>query len=249
MNQDTQTNDRQTLSTLSTHNQTVNFWLIWIKHEEELRHKCHTLMNNHHTDAEDALKSAMVKANKVWPKVATQLKNPRAWLFRLTINHCIDLHRSSKYQAIASDNLETYNVSSITTTSPKKTPFQQLLQDELYQVLKLEIQNLPDAQRETFVSYYLHQKSTQDIATQLGISEDSVYKRNQKAREHLRHRLNLYLHSDRYQPKTSRKPVHALKPILDSSVTSRTTTYRISLPCLTLQPQLWSQSSIQLECR
>ncbi|NJN23920.1 MAG: sigma-70 family RNA polymerase sigma factor [Acaryochloridaceae cyanobacterium RL_2_7] len=112
--------------------------------------------------------------------------------------------------------------------------------------LRTEIQNLPDSLRQTFIDYYLHEKTTQEIAHRLQISENNVYKRLQKAREQLRHRLELYLNSNRYQQILEDQSLEAMTAVTDHSIISSPDTFRITSQCFALQPQLWFQSNSQL---
>ncbi len=222
----------------------LSFWPLWEQYQAYLLSRCRNWMGGNLAHAEDALSQAMLKAWELWPKVFAELRNPRAWLIRLTHNHCVDLHRKFGRQAIATQDLEMVDVTPVIATSSVASPEENLLQAEFKQVLQTEIQGLPQSLQQPFADYYLREKTTQAIAQDLQISENNVYKRLQKAREHLRHRLDLYLNSNRYHHRSDSNPLEAVMPII--AVVATTHTYKITSQCLALQPQLWSPSTLQL---
>ena len=182
-----------------TFNPKPSFWSIWAQYERHLFQQCYYRMNRNVHDAEDALSQAKIRALEKWPTASQPIRNPKAWLTTLTNHLCIDLLRKSGRQATSTtDRIEIYDSGFSNISSASMNPEHQLLNHELRHILRTEIQNLPVSLREVFSAYYLHQKTTQDIARQLAINKNTIYKRLQKAREHLKSRLTIYLHSHDY---------------------------------------------------
>ncbi|NEQ95861.1 MAG: sigma-70 family RNA polymerase sigma factor [Cyanothece sp. SIO2G6] len=223
------------------------FWSIWAHYEHHLWQRCYYRMNCNVHDAEDALSQAKIKALEKWPTASQTVRNPKAWLITLTDRLCIDLIRKSGYQATSStDQIERYDSDFSDISSVSMNPEYRLLNHELRQILCTEIQNLPASLQEVFSAYYLHQKTTRDIARQLAINENTIYKRLQKAREYLKSRLTSYLHSHDYDPKPLLSPLNSAEAIPSQSQNPIKRTFAITALCLELQPQLWSLSNIQL---
>lgn len=73
------------------------------------------------------------------------------------------------------------------------SPEETLLHHELGKYIRRAIDSLPSRLRNPFILRYCHQIAYQDIAQQLALSLDNVYKRIQQAREILQKRLSRYL--------------------------------------------------------
>lgn len=73
------------------------------------------------------------------------------------------------------------------------SPEEALLHHELGQYIRRAIDTLPSRLRNPFILRYCHQIAYQDIAQQLALSLNNVYKRIQQAREILQKRLSRYL--------------------------------------------------------
>ena len=204
-------------------------------------------MNRNVHDAEDALSQATLKALEKWPTESQTIRNPKAWLTTLTDRLCIDLIRKSGRQATSStDQIELYDSDFSEICSTSMNPEQGILNNELRHILHTEIQNLPTTLRDVFSAYYLHHKTTRDIARQLALNENTIYKRLQKAREHLKSRLKSYLYSHDYRPKPLQSLVTSTDTTPSKSPSPIDQKFAITALCLELQPQLWSLSNIQL---
>ncbi|BAZ53990.1 ECF subfamily RNA polymerase sigma-24 factor [Nostoc sp. NIES-4103] len=82
------------------------FWQLWELNQDYLYRCCFRWMGGNHTDAEDVLSRAMLKA---WEKIrecTDVITNFRAWLTRLTYNLCIDVHRERNRRAKKVESLE-----------------------------------------------------------------------------------------------------------------------------------------------
>lgn len=164
------------------------FWPLWEMHSSSLYRICLREMNSNRADAEDALAQAMMKALNKLPIFARQITNPKAWLIRLTSNHCKDIHRGrGRCQKIAGRLKridEVFHVSDMyeCPTVSKKG----LSRCELEDDPQFTMNHLPGRLREVFMLRFLREMSYKDIATRLVLTQVNVRKRIQQARAILR---------------------------------------------------------------
>ncbi|NET53152.1 MAG: hypothetical protein F6K09_32140 [Merismopedia sp. SIO2A8] len=83
----TESQEQILLKSLSAGDRSV-FWLLWSHYQDYLYRRCFQWMGSKHTDAEEALSRATLKAWNQLPKYAHKITNLRAWLTRLTHNLC-----------------------------------------------------------------------------------------------------------------------------------------------------------------
>jgi len=151
-------------------------------------------MGGNPTDAEEVLSRAMLKAWHKLPDHAEKITNLRAWLTRLTHNLCIDIHRERRRKAMQMEDIEEVAArGSSAVISCFDSPEEALLHHELGQYIRRAIDTLPPRLRNPFILRYCHQIAYQDIAQQLALSLNNVYKRIQQARNILQKRLSRYL--------------------------------------------------------
>lgn len=170
------------------------FWQLWHQNRDYLYRCCLRWMGGNPTDAEEVLSRAMLKAWDKLPDYAEKITNLRAWLTRLTHNLCIDIHRERRRKAMQIEDIEEVAArESSAVISFFDSPEEALLHHELGQYIRRAIDTLPSRLRNPFILRYYHQIAYQDIAQQLALSLNNVYKRIQQAREILQKRLSRYL--------------------------------------------------------
>ena len=170
------------------------FWQLWQQNRDDLYRCCLKWMGGNPTDAEEVLSRAMLKAWDKLPDYAEKITNLRAWLTRLTHNLCIDIQRESRRKAMQMEDIEEVAArGSSAVISGLNSPEEALLHHELGQYIRRAIDTLPSRLRTPFVLRYWHQIAYQDIAQQLALSLNNVYKRIQQARDILQKRLSRYL--------------------------------------------------------
>ncbi|MEG5037567.1 MULTISPECIES: sigma-70 family RNA polymerase sigma factor [unclassified Microcoleus] len=170
------------------------FWQLWQQNRDYLYRCCLRWMGGNATDAEEVLSRAMLKALDKLPDYAEKITNLRAWLTRLTHNLCIDIHRERRRKAMQMEDIEEVAATgSSAVISGLNSPEEALLHHELGQYIRRAIDTLPSRLRNPFILRYCHQIAYQDIAQQLALSLNNVYKRIQQARELLQKRLSRYL--------------------------------------------------------
>jgi RNA polymerase sigma factor (sigma-70 family) len=171
-----------------------DFWQLWQQYRDYHYKRCLQWMGGNSDDAEESLSQSMLKAWNKWPDYADKISNPKAWLTRLIYNLCMDIHRERKRDAQKIENIDDIkfaNHAAVTSNleSPESNIFRCEMRTHLHQV----IEALPPRLRDPFILRYCQEKTYKDIAKQLTISEDNVYKRVQQARTILQNHLNKYL--------------------------------------------------------
>ncbi|NEQ50678.1 MAG: RNA polymerase sigma factor [Leptolyngbya sp. SIO3F4] len=234
-----------------TSNSQADFWPIWLQHQDYLSQRCLQWMGGNRTNAEEALSNAMLKARAKWPQYADKITNPKAWLTRLTHNLCVDLHRARSRQPVAVDNFEEV-MTDATPLANVSSPKENLLRQELNTYLHQIIEELPPRLRQTVILKFLQEISYKEIAQQLSISEDNVYKRIQEARAILRKKLKKYLagHSkkavvvSKFAPESTPQPLSKTFHCSFSKQSTHPTSisYEVSATCLEILPHAWYQS-------
>ena len=171
-----------------------DFWHLWEQYQDYLYNRCLQWMGGNRHDAEDLFSLAMLKAWNQWPDYVNKITKPRAWLSRLIHNLCMDLHRERKREAQRIKNVEDIQFRDhAVVTSRLESPESEMFGHELRAYLRHRIESLPTRLREPFILRYCQEKSYRDIAKQLALCEDNVYKRVQQARTILQKQLSKYL--------------------------------------------------------
>lgn len=124
-------------------------------------------------DAEDAVQDAFVKYFCGFHLPVSE-DQTRAWLIRVTINHCHDLLRKRSYRM--HDSLEDV-VELVAAEEP-----------ETKDLLEL-IRNLPDKYKDVIILHYLEGYSVEEAAGILGVSPSAIKMRLKRGRESLREEL------------------------------------------------------------
>jgi RNA polymerase sigma factor (sigma-70 family) len=185
---------RQLLSRVAEGN-TPAFWTLWDLHKGHLYHLCLWQMGGVREDAEDALSRAMLRALEKLPNSACKIENFRAWLSRLTLNLCVDMHRERRRQVRRLESFENAQPGSNDRLLAADTdsPEQGLINREVFAYVCTAVDDLPLRLREPFVLRFFQEMDYREIADCLILSTDNVRKRIQQARDILREQLNRFL--------------------------------------------------------
>lgn len=130
-----------------------------------------TLGSEH--DAQDALQETFIRYLYKSPKFCEQ-EHEKAWLLRVAVNCCKDILRFRFRHSYV--ELETLNIPHMPGSDTG---------------LLREILRLPEKQRLPLVLHYIEGYSYQDMGKILGISENAVKKRMQRAKKELSERLEV----------------------------------------------------------
>ena len=184
---------RQLLRRVSEGN-TVAFWMLWDLHKGHLYHLCMWQMGGVQEDAEDALSRAMLRALEKLPGNARKIGNFKAWLSKLTLNLCVDIHRERRRQLrrLEIDENSLPNASNRMPTGID-SPEEGLINREVFAYVCSAVDDLPRRLREPFVLRFFQEMDYREIAERLILSTDNVRKRIQQARDILREELNRFL--------------------------------------------------------
>lgn len=167
-----------------------NFWPLWIDQQDNLLKQCLKLMSGNMDDAQDALSEAMVKASTKFEDSMDEIRNHRAWLSRIVHNACIDLHRQNRRKAEYKE--ETHgNSTADTPASPMTAPVipspeESYLTGERLDQLDEALNAMQESLRKPLLMRCVQDRSYDEIARALGLSNCAVRKRVQLAREQLR---------------------------------------------------------------
>lgn len=167
------------------------FWTLWARHRSALFQICLAQMAWRREDAEDALSDVMARARECLPGEADKVRSLTAWLRRVTVNVCIDLHRRNKRRACV--EYVTGGRLSDPISQPLQFPSQasQHLASEIRRVVKRAIEALPERLRAAAGLFLLEEASYAAIADALAISEANARKRIQEARRILQEMLDV----------------------------------------------------------
>ena len=233
----------------------TNFWAVWSQHRNYFYARCLHWMNGNAVDAEDLLSQAMLKAWDKWPKETEKIANPKAWIARIIHNLCVDFHRQHKRKSQNIETLEEMKSTQILgwIDSPEGKSFYQ----ELRLYLRQAIETLPIKLRDAFILHHYQEKSYKEVAQQLSVSEDAIYKRVQRAIAFLRQQLSAYVLDEDNEcssfSQSSTKPERSIKKVLDLNMTEladfqdlivtknseEPINYNISVLCLPMLSRAW----------
>ncbi|NQZ20768.1 MAG: sigma-70 family RNA polymerase sigma factor [Colwellia sp.] len=163
-----------------------DFWQQWDSHRHRLNGLCIKWLNGDQDKVNDALSTASEKALRYFHKELAPIKNFFAWIYRITYNICIDIHR---FQARENELVNQVKV------LPNEFYFSDnssgLLEIEIEREYAMEallksISKLPEDLKQIIEYKFLQEMEYGDIAQLLNISAENVRKRVQLARNKLR---------------------------------------------------------------
>ncbi|MCJ9429351.1 sigma-70 family RNA polymerase sigma factor [Kordiimonas marina] len=163
------------------------FWQVWSGHQEFLLKQCIRLMSGNMADAEDALSNAMLRASRKFVSYSDSIVNERAWLSRLVHNVCIDHYRRQRRTEYRDPHEDAgADIVSTMFAEAQLTPEEIALEREQVRALDVEIGHLSDQLREPLLMRFVEGLSYPEIAERLNLRADTVRKRIQLARDHLK---------------------------------------------------------------
>jgi RNA polymerase sigma factor (sigma-70 family) len=143
-------------------------------------------------DAEDILQDVfyrLVEANTL----LMPIEHVTGWLFSVARNRITDLFRKKKLQNFSDVTVENQSGERLgiedLLPSPEAGPDALYARGMLLDELELAIDELPEEQREVFIAHELEGRSFKEIATDTGVSVNTLLSRKRYAVAHLRERL------------------------------------------------------------
>ena len=136
------------------------------------------------SDAMDVSQNVFLRVMKHQKKLETmedaQLKS---WLYRVTVNLCLDGKRKLKREVLADELPET------PVSDTGALPEAAALDAEARETLSRAVAALPDVYRETVTLHFFSELRYEEIAKLMGVSEGTVKSRMSRAKERLLARL------------------------------------------------------------
>jgi RNA polymerase sigma factor (sigma-70 family) len=145
-------------------------------------------------DAEDILQDAFYELVETY-RMMKPVEQIGAWLFRVARNRIIDLFRKRKPEILESEiagmaaDGETLSLEDL-LPSPDAGPDAAYARSVLLDELDAAIDELPDEQREVFVAHELEGRSFKELASESGVSVNTLLSRKHYAVLHLREHLS-----------------------------------------------------------
>ena len=238
------------------HRHCSSFWKLWQQNQDYLYHCCLSWTNGNEVDAEEAMSRATLQAWSKWLDYSETITNPKAWLTRLTHNICIDMYRESNWGGQRVDSLEEIEFIEDEIVPARAESVECA---EMVAYIRRSIKALSPKLREPLILHYYQEKSCREIASQLKLSEESVWKRLQRGRTILKRQLNQYLSEAGNLTGNSLQLLHSIPltresdnlPTLEVSITPKSIfkpiKYRVTATCLQTLPHTWYRFPTPLE--
>ncbi len=155
------------------------------RHERSLYHLAYRLLKDP-LEAEDALQEVFLKAYEHAASFQPH-GTVKAWLNRITANHCLNRLRSRSPQDSLDDGDHAPSL-----PSPVATPLEALEGADLARRLEALLEALPEKQRQALVLKRFGDLSYQEIAEVMETSPSAVDGLIKRARQYLRKELSEY---------------------------------------------------------
>jgi RNA polymerase sigma factor (sigma-70 family) len=145
-------------------------------------------------DAEDILQDVFYELVEAY-RLMQPIEQVGAWLFRVARNRITDLFRKKKPEALQDQKMSPMDGEQVTLEDllpssdggPEAAFARTVLLDELDHALD----ELPEEQREVFIAHEFEGRSFKELATQSGLTVNTLLSRKHYAVIHLRERLRV----------------------------------------------------------
>lgn len=137
--------------------------------------------------AEDVAQEVFVKVYRAREKYQPQAKFS-TWLFRITVNHCLNEIRSRRSQPASGESLDK-----LVEEPLPGNPDDRLNQAELRAAVREAIDRLPENQRMAVILSRFHEMSYEEITEAMGMSLEAVKSLLFRARENLKESLKRFV--------------------------------------------------------
>lgn len=141
-------------------------------------------------DAEDILQEVWLQFSTAWSK--QNIKQPRAWLYRVIRNKIIDLYRKKSPEWLEDylyEESEEYQFEAEPEIDGWEQPEVLYLQEQFWEELYEALDALPSAQREVFLLNELEGHTLREIAETKGENLKTIISRKGYAMRSLREKL------------------------------------------------------------
>jgi RNA polymerase sigma factor (sigma-70 family) len=143
-------------------------------------------------DAEDILQEVFYELVEA-TRLLMPIEHVTGWLFRVARNRITDLFRKKKPEAFSDADMvddygELLHLEDL-LPSPDAGPDAVYARNVMIDELEFALEELPEEQREVFVAHELEGRSFKELATESGVSINTLLSRKRYAVLHLRQRL------------------------------------------------------------
>ncbi|HTD44694.1 MAG TPA: sigma-70 family RNA polymerase sigma factor [Bryobacteraceae bacterium] len=138
-------------------------------------------------DAEDILQDVFYELVAAY-RLMQPVEQVGAWLFRVARNRIIDLFRKKAIRNDAAKDREALLLEDL-LPSPDAGPEALFARSVLMDELDAALDELPDQQRDVFIAHEIEGRSFKELASETGLSVNTLLSRKHYAVLHLRKRL------------------------------------------------------------
>jgi RNA polymerase sigma-70 factor (ECF subfamily) len=176
---------------------TSSYGLLVTRYKNSVHNMAYRMMNNAE-DAEDIAQEAFISAYRSLDRFDTN-RRFSPWLFRITINLCIDHLRRQRYRPIYIDDEGTYmDEGESKIQIPDSSPDPQMMAEtaEIREIIEGAIAGLSPKYRAVLMLRYLEDFTYAEISEALDVSTNTVKTHLHRGREILKRKIKPLLREE-----------------------------------------------------
>ncbi|NGP46058.1 sigma-70 family RNA polymerase sigma factor [Bacillaceae bacterium SIJ1] len=129
-------------------------------------------------EAKDATQEALIKIYRSLPQF--QGKGLKTWMTRIAVNHAIDMKRKKQRE------YQKWERACNEPDAPQRSIDDRLLREELRDIIRERLEEIPERYREIMIAYYIEGKTFEQLAEVYKVKPKSVEIKLYRARQWLR---------------------------------------------------------------
>lgn len=163
-----------------------DFNTIWSTHRNRIKRCCYKWLNGNPDQINDAMSLASEKAYRYYLSESEPIKNHFSWLYKLTYNICIDIHRGQARQQDIVNEVTSLPDNFYFSANTSESLDEQMDREFAFDVLMELISELPQEMRLVVKYRFIDDLEYQEIAVLLDTNQANVRKKVQLIRQRLR---------------------------------------------------------------